>query len=138
MGKSGNTPRTRHGLGASPLEAFNRKTPGDFSEAHGRGDWYSRRSCERRDREISPERLHAGGTAIVFLTGYGSPTPSGKWNDFPHCYKPRSLHTNRSLLVIEPVSRLPVRIFRFAEQRPAPEKRIMKRRYCVNPGPETP
>ena len=45
------------------------------------------------------ERLHAGGTAIVFLTGYGSPTLSGKWNDFPHCYKPCDPAELKALLI---------------------------------------
>jgi CheY-like chemotaxis protein len=45
------------------------------------------------------ERLHAGGTAIVFLTGYGSPTLSGKWNDFPHCYKPCDPAESKALLI---------------------------------------
>jgi DNA-binding NtrC family response regulator len=45
------------------------------------------------------ERLHEKGTPIVFMTGYGSPMLSGKWNDFPHCYKPCDPTELKALLV---------------------------------------
>jgi DNA-binding response OmpR family regulator len=32
--------------------------------------------------------LHDQGVPIVFLTGYSSPTPSGKWQKHPKCEKP--------------------------------------------------
>src|SRR5215217_1223331 len=35
------------------------------------------------------------------------------------------------------LSRFPY-ILEFAEQRPAPKKRLFRRRHCANPGPETP
>jgi CheY-like chemotaxis protein len=34
------------------------------------------------------ERLQEKGVPIIFVTGYGSPSLRGKWNDFPHLYKP--------------------------------------------------
>jgi len=34
------------------------------------------------------EKLERAGVPIVFVTGYGSPALSGKWNEFPHCRKP--------------------------------------------------
>jgi DNA-binding response OmpR family regulator len=45
------------------------------------------------------ERLHEKGTPIVFVTGYSSPTLSGKWNNFPHCYKPCDPAELKTLLI---------------------------------------
>jgi len=34
------------------------------------------------------EKLHEKGVPIVFLTGYATLGLPGKWNNFPHCFKP--------------------------------------------------
>lgn len=45
------------------------------------------------------ERLHDKGVPIVFQTGYASPALSGKWNSFPHCYKPCDAAELKALLI---------------------------------------
>ena len=53
-----------------------------------------------------------------------------RWSDSAE----EQFHSNRSLPIIEQVSRLPARILKYTEQRPASEKRLMERRWCVNVG----
>ena len=42
--------------------------------------------------------LHEQGVPIVFLTGYTSPAPSGKWQKHPKCEKPCDAEELKELL----------------------------------------
>ena len=45
------------------------------------------------------EKLHEKGVPIVFLTGYATFELAGKWNKFPHCFKPCAPAELKALLI---------------------------------------
>jgi CheY-like chemotaxis protein len=45
------------------------------------------------------EKLHEKGVPIVFLTGYATLGLAGKWNKFPHCFKPCAPAELKALLL---------------------------------------
>ena len=45
------------------------------------------------------EKLHEKGVPVVFLTGYATPGATGKWNKFPHCFKPCVSAELKALLI---------------------------------------